>query len=329
MKMNMKTKKRKMKAKMKKEREGKAGPSAPVAGLSAAIKEASGAPPIDLADLLQRHRECKGADKAVAEALLNSLSYLAYAKYEAAVRKGRKDTDDLLGVLFEDLGTCIKRLASNDVPPEQIVAYIKAELHHSKEHLVMENILSLAPPPSTRVSREKKGQEPYPTPRRVRYVEQTRWEPDPQPKINPLEDPFCSHRVEAEDGKVAVPSRFYQPPVEKRVDDEDSYTFLADVLVKAAETPLEKTVAGMLLTGHSGNAIARSLKVPRNQITNVIGVLRARVGSRMGTEVDVTQAEPLAGWPAPEVVLDLPVPRSSLSPARAETARQAVEQMAV
>lgn len=314
-----------------KRREGKAGPSGPVAGLSAAIKQAPGAPPTDLADLLQRHREREGKDKAVAKALLDNFSYLAFAKYEAAVRKGRRDADDLLGVLFEDLGKCVERLADNDVPPEKVEAYIKAELHHSREHLGMENILSLAPPPSTNVSREKKGQELYPTPRRIRRMKigQTRWEPDPQPITNPLEDLTYSHLVEAEDGRVAAPSRFNQPPVGKDIDDEDSYTFLADVLVKAAKTPLEKTVAGMLLTGHSGNAIARSLKVPRNQITNVLGVLQTRVGSRVGIEIEVTQAKPLTDRPAPEVVPDLPVSRSSLAPARAETARQAVEQMAV
>jgi biotin operon repressor len=159
-------------------------------------------------------------------------------------------------------------------------------------------------------------------------VEQTRWEPDPQITTNPLEDPVYSYLVETEDGRVAAPSRFCQPPVGKDIDDEDSYVFLADSLVTVAATPLEKTVAGMLLTGHSGNAIARSLKVSRKQITNVIGVLRARVEPRLGIEVE----KPVASWmerPAPEEVLDLPVPRSSLAPARDETAKQAVEQMAV
>jgi DNA-binding CsgD family transcriptional regulator len=321
-----------------KKRPRRVGPSAPVAGLSAAVKQASGAPPADLPDLLQQHREHEGKHKAVAKALLDAFAYLPLEKYAAAVRKGRRDTDDLLGVLFEDLGRCIERLAENNIPPEKVEAYIKAELFHSKEHLVMENILSLAPPPSTNVSRDNRGQELYPTPTRVRQVPQTRWEPDAQPRTNPIEDPAYSYLAEAEDGRIAAPSRFNQAPVGKDVedkdnciclDDKDNYTFLADVLVKAAKTPLEKTVAGMVLAGHSGNDIARSLKVPRNQITNIIRLVLDRVRRRLR---DDEVEKPVAPWtdrPAPDDALDLPVPRSSLAPAGCEAARQAVEQMAV
>ena len=77
----------------------------------------------------------------------------------------------------------------------------------------------------------------------------------------------------------------------------------------------------------SGNDIAKSLTVPRNQIASIIRLLRDRVRRRVG--IEVLSAEPLADRPAPEVMLNLPVPRSSLAPAGSEAARQAVEQMAV
>ena len=314
---------------MKKKQNRRVGPSGSVAELSEAIKKAPKAPPANLAELLDEHRKHKGQDKVVAMTLFDAFTYLAYRRYAAALGKGRRDADDLLGELFLDLGKCIERLAENDVPPERVESYIKCELHHSREHLTAADTIRLDPPASTVTDRRKKGLEPLPEPVRVRSIRATRWEPNPEFPTSPLADPAYAHEVQPKYGTARVPSRFDQPPIGNNIDDEDSYTFLADVLVNAAETPLERTVAGMLLTGHSGNEIARSLKVPRNQIANVIGVLRARVGPRVGIEFEVTPAEPLTGRPAPEVVLDLPVSRSSSAPAGCEAARQAVEQMAV
>jgi hypothetical protein len=273
----------------------KVGPSGPVAGMADATSQVPGAPPANLAELLQRHRGSGGKDTAVAKELLDAFAYLAYRKYATAQAHGTKNADDLLGELFLDLGTCIERLAENDVAPEKVESYIKGELYHSRQHLYEKDTISLSPPASTVADRKKKGLEPLPEPVRVRTVQPTRWEADPEDPTDPLHDPACSHLVEGENHSVYVPGRFNQSPVGENVDDEDSiteedrisldgqdnYAFLADTLVKVAETPLERTVVGMLQTGHSGNGIADSLNVSRRQITNIINMLRTRVVERL------------------------------------------------
>jgi len=312
---------------LKRKQKHSTGRLGPVAGLLTAIHEAPTTPPENLAKLLKQHRENKGKDKAVVKALMEAFAYLPYRKYTEAIEQGRWYADDLLGQAFYDLGICIERLAENQMPAERVESYIKNELFHSRKHLVMKDTISLDPPPSTVAYRKKKGLEPLPEPVRVRTIRPTRWEPNPEFPTSPLEDPACAHKVQPKYGKARVPSRFDQPPVGKDIDDEDSYNFLADTFVKAAESPLEKTVAGMVRTGHSGNDIARSLNVNRKQITKIIGLLRTRVGPRVG--IEVTPAEPLTDRPAPNDVLDLPVPRSSLVPAANETAWQAIQYLAV
>jgi len=320
--------------KKRKKRNPKIGPSGPVGGMSEAISEAGGAPPDNLSELLQQHREQKGQDKAVAEKLRNDFAYLAYEKYTDAVAKGKRNADDLLPMAFEDLATCIDRLAGNDVLPENVESYIKAELHHSGKHLRRKDKISLSPPASTIADRKKKGLEPLPEPIRVRHIIQpTRWEPDPQPLTSPLQDPKCSHLVKAEDRKAGVPTRFVRPPVDRTpedVDNEDSYHILVKTLLDSAETPLEKTIAERQLTGLSGNEIARSLAesqgLKRHEVFDVINTLRGRVWRRLnGENAEHTVLDKIAEWldqPAPDDAIDLPIPRSRRAPSGFEAARQ-------
>jgi hypothetical protein len=305
----------------KKKREPKAGPTGPVSGLPEAISEASGAPPTNLADLLDAHRKNKGEDKSVQQALMDAFSYLAYRKYTAAVEKGRRNTDDLLGELFFDLGKCIKRLAKNDIPSDEVEAYIQRELFHSHRHLTKKDTISLAPQPSTIADRKKKDKEPLPKPVRVRSIRATHSELDPDLPANPLEDPGCSHLVEGENNKIYAPSRFNQQPVGKDIDDKENYQFLVDVLKNAAKTPREHEVVELLLSNESGNAIAEALELPRNQITDILKSLRGRVWQRLKGNADEQPVlAKVVDWM--DRLNDMPVPRSALAPKGFEGARQ-------
>lgn len=311
--------------KMAKKQGRKVGPSGPVAGLSQAIHEAATAPPANLAELLDQHRKHEGKDKAVEGILYGTFMYLVFRKYQAAVEIGRCNTDELLCALSDDLATCIERLANNDIPPEKVESYIKNELHHSHKHLQADNTLSINPPASTVSDRKRDGLEPLPEPVRVRKARPTHREPDQETSDSPLEDPKYSYLVEAADHRMAAPSRFNQPPVGNEVDDEDSCHFIVDTLVKAARTPLEKTIAGMMLAGLSGNAIAQSLKVPRKQIANIIGLLRSRVRRRLDRKEPSLLATviPRSVQSPPKSVADLPSPRPPCAPIAFEKATQA------
>ena len=310
---------------MAKEQGRKVGPSGPVAGLFRAIREAATAPPANLAELLDQHRKCKGMNKAVERSLYGAFVYLVLRKCRTAIEKGCRDIDELLCAWSNDLVKCITRLAKNNTPPDEVESYIKNELYHSYKHLFAANTLNLNPPASTISDRKRDGREPLPEPVRVRKATPTNWEPDQETGCSPLEDPKYSYLVEAEDHRMTAPSRFNQPPVGQEIDEEDSCHFIVDTLVTAAQTPLEKTIAGMMLAGLSGNAIAQSLKVPRKQIANIIGLLRGRVRRRLDRKESslLATAIPSSVQPQPKNVADLPSPRPPCASVAFEKATQA------
>lgn len=154
--------------------------------------------------------------------------------------------DDRLGFLFLRLVQAVHRLRCND--KLDAVKEIERELYRGRLGYLREISEDIRPPASTNSDRKKRGLPPLPTLKRVREIERNgRF-------VDPLED----DETLAEAGLITQPAEIHE----------------TEELV--AETPLERSIIGLLKAGFSEREIAASLRTTRHQVRRIIAILRLR-----------------------------------------------------
>jgi hypothetical protein len=140
------------------------GPSGLIAGLVADAEQAEKdqLPPDRLTTLLAEYRAGDAATAAAAaKRLSHVLRYVAYRFFHEIRWSHRRAAEEVLGTLFSELGTVIKRLHSNQVTAAELEGHVCGYLEHSTTHYMVECSQRIPAKASTNSERKKRGLEPW------------------------------------------------------------------------------------------------------------------------------------------------------------------------
>jgi hypothetical protein len=228
----------------RKKKRRKVGASGPVAGYARAVERANvdRISPDRVRHLIAPYRaSCPLAANALHDGLL-------WLVYEAAGDYWRR-CDEWTPAIYIGFRTALDRLRFPDARCSDVEQFIRAELRRAIRDHYRECSRNIHPPSSSKSDAKRRG-DPDPTLHRKATI---------IVRGRPV-DPFDNN------GYVT------REPEDLEVKD---MTTLCARLTDGA-TPLEQNVLGMLAAGMSERDIARSLRISRHQVRQLIAIIRAR-----------------------------------------------------